>query len=188
MTQTETRRTLEHWLSKQLPGGKYILPHWDDGPYYLVPVLSSTDANWQARVVLDAHTPLTERLWIRAGWGEEMAQVRVYALSQFCTDTLTWHESEYELELHQDGLTGPYDTRPGPAELIAALDQIIGLPKPEDRSEEMSAALTALRATAPTEALAALTTITKDTIDNHVDDTDPMEMVLTTAAAVATHR
>jgi len=116
---------LEHILKHQLPGGGHILPHYQDGPYYLIIIEDAYAPHWVAKAIMDAYTP--RRILIR-DMGEQFTLKDAYALPQFCADMLEWHSDEYELSVNQDLSQGPLDHLPDEADILAMMATLLGYP------------------------------------------------------------
>lgn len=126
MSTDENIAAVEKWLTENLPGGEHILPHWQDGPYWLITVADAEErgTNWQAKLLLAAHTPLVRHLPVASY--DELMTCDIYAVSKFVRDTLVWHTEEGGLQTGENPI-GPFDERPGAERLLEALPGLIGL-------------------------------------------------------------
>jgi hypothetical protein len=113
-------------LLKHYPGGEYIADHVDDGPFYIVPVLSSNDPNWAAEAVLAAYPGTLVPMYVDDGSSERIRPVYVHPVPKFGHDMLHWHQTIDELEL-SERIAGPFDAMPGAAEIVKALPLWLGL-------------------------------------------------------------
>lgn len=119
---------VHQWLTAEMPGGKYIWPHWQEGPYFVVAATAVEDVNWQAQTILDAHPSLaTVPYW--DGIGLDCADLR--AVSTFGCDTLHWHQGEGELTLTDSPPVGPLDAPPTPNNVLNHLPHILGIHEPD---------------------------------------------------------
>lgn len=168
------------WLTTVLPGGQHIWPHWQDGPYYVVGVLSGAEPNWQAQVILDA-CPRVIRL---PAWdGDIVTVMDVHVVSDFGARTLRWHEAEYEMALREDDLMDPSPTPRSDEDLLKDLG---GLFLPDQLRAPLAREIDILT-NAGASGLDALTTVTTSVMHHHqvrVPDDLYMEFPNTDPAAV----
>lgn len=144
---------IEQELVGVLPGGKWILPHWQEGPYWLVIVQYAPDPNWQVQLVIEAIQPLVTGLPRWCHDLDTVTPVDVYALPQFLADLLRWHAGE-ELFLAEQAV-GPFDTWPTAADAVRHLRELVGMTPEqgmeiyEDLEPVLEQALTTLTAAGP---------------------------------------
>lgn len=182
---------VERYLREHLPGGQWILPHWQDGPYRIVPVSSTRDAHREALLLLAAFTPLATSFPLYNGFVVETADI--YAVPHYVFQTLVWHQEEYgltlELECVGDG-TITYDEPPTEQ---AILDMLEDLTSVDDGAfaghrDQLLSAIATLRA-AGTDGLRAISVIDadaarQDPYDELDENVFKMLTILTSAAAI----
>jgi len=116
---------LERILADHLPGGGHILPHYQDGPYYLIVIEDADKPHWVAEAILSAYTP---RQVLICDMSEQYTLKDACALPQFCADMLEWHSDEYELTINQDLSQGPLAHLPDEAYILAMTATLLGHP------------------------------------------------------------
>jgi hypothetical protein len=125
-------------LLKVLPGGKWIAPHALAGPFWLVPIEAAPAPNWQAEAVLGSFASVL--VPYREDYSEEVRQVAVYAVPDFCWDLLQWHSSDEEMRA-SDLVGGPYETMPGPDEMVACLPMWLDFEDDDEAQDHLRSAL-----------------------------------------------
>lgn len=179
MPTPEAEQAILDWLTKSLPGGRWIAPHWKDGPWYLVPVLAAEDVNWQIRLILDAFPPLLENLPIDNGWSLERPPI--HAVPEFIHDTLNWHEDpETGLSLFAESIIGPLDHEPTLADVLANLTAIMTMSR--DDPGDIAELVAKLPTDDPATTLAALCSLDPSVADE--DDREALVVLLECAVAI----
>lgn len=169
----------QHWLKEIWPGGQHVLPHWQDGPYWLVPMTRSSAESYHVSIVLDAHDPLATGLPFEDGSGE-FRPIEVYALGQFAKHMSEWYnEPDVDgLELHSEHVMGPYDAPPSAADVVAALPLLLNLDHAKEQAAPVLAALQGLDPAGVLVSLAAIydaspVPVCPATDDGEDDEDDP---------------
>lgn len=135
------------------PGGRHIVDHVDDGPHWLVPILSADRPNWQASAVLAAYPGVLVPMYVDE-WSDRIRHVTVHAVPQFGREMLEWHNVEDELAV-SERIVGPFDAPPGAAQIVAALPTWLGIDDGE-LADQLTAALTAAADVSGTDAVLTL--------------------------------
>ena len=109
---------------EQMPGGKWIAPHYSDGPYYFVVVLGVDNPHADAAAALRAY-PVD--YWLPA-WDTVSAfeKVAVHAVPEFVRDLLHRHKDAAHLILDEDAQAGPYPWWPDDEDAAVLLPELLG--------------------------------------------------------------
>ena len=105
------------------PGGKWILEHVHEGPYYLA-VLRNTyeQPHWTVAPLLDTSTRFDVAI-NDDGLGVEDG--RVYLLTEYARDLVMWWSDENGLRLDDDLTVGPFDDVPTHRDLANLLADLL---------------------------------------------------------------
>lgn len=166
------------------PGGEWILPHWQEGPYWLVPIDPAGTVPYDAQVIKEAHEPVLPLA--PAFDGIDVVSCSVHAFSKYAWAVVQANEYEDEgLRPLWDNLVGPLDAPPTPADVLAALPTLLGTQdaKLASHKEQIDAALAVLLAADPALVLPTLSALTPAQF-SWVDDGENLAAILTAAAGV----
>jgi len=111
-------------LEHSWPGGRHILSHYQDGPYFLVVLDDAEDPHWVARTVLDAYP--ARKVLVCDQYEPRWAFKDAYALPQFAADILSWYSDGENLTVDHEMTLGPFDQVPGDDQILAAQGTLLG--------------------------------------------------------------
>lgn len=99
------RATYDH-LFEMLPGGEFIKPHADDGPWYIVCVTRWEEPNWQLEAVLAAFPGVKAAVYEH---GEDF-EATFHVVPKFAWRMCQWHSVEFEAQIDTEDTfsAGPY--------------------------------------------------------------------------------
>lgn len=155
MPKKDTVAAVEYWLRRDFPGGLWVLPHWQEGPFHLVPVgeFEGRARRGGAKKLLAASALVCADLPMYDG--DTYSAVDVYAVSDFVLHYLTRYGAD-------DGAPdahslGPYDALPGASDLVQWLPELMALDS-QYAGAAVEKALADLKVADPAEVLMALAT------------------------------
>lgn len=122
--QPEKMDAVQKMILKQ-PGGKWLLPHWQDGPYSLVPFDRHADMDERVRILLDAHDPLIKAIPVVDEYN--MCVGSVYAFSEYTLAMVKAYETEeLGLDMVESNIVAPFPAAPTSQEIVECLPRLIG--------------------------------------------------------------
>lgn len=148
MPHNTARDDVEYWLKNTYPGGSWILPHWDAGPFWLLPIPDPGAATGGTRRLLAASSRVAKRMPIHDG--DSYSRADIYAVPNFTRDYLI-----------ATGAAAPelatfFPLLPGAGDLVAVLGELLGVTSPDaPHSTAVRDVLVALREAHPDEVLTA---------------------------------
>lgn len=109
------------------PGGKYALPHYEDGPFHLVVISLLRHTDRVTAAVLEAYPALYQLPVVEV---ERVRRVTVHAAPEYIRDVLrfTSQEGWFELDDEHESQRGPFAQMPGDEQVLALLSYLLSDP------------------------------------------------------------